>query len=101
MSFHWVSYIGGPEGGGGGGGGVGNVSYYKIRVLSCHSLVVKTKPVWMRCPHYLGNSILSHPFHNCKSVVGCHVAPSTEVEPKGPIGRQVWPTNQLWKEDLN
>ena len=22
------------------------------------------------------------------------------MEPKGPIGRQVWPTNQLWKEDI-
>ena len=70
-----------------------------MELSSAHSLFV----VWERgedtiC-NYLGNPLLPHPFHDCKGVVSCHVTPSAEVETKGPIWREIWSTNQLFKEN--
>ena len=70
-----------------------------MELSSAHSVFV----VWERgedtiC-NYLGNPLLPHPFHDCKGVVSCHVTPSAEVETKGPIWREIWSTNQLFKEN--
>ena len=48
-----------------------------------------------RCKSYLGNPLLPHSFHHCKGVISRHVTPATEMEPQGPVGGKVRPTNQL------
>ncbi len=44
---------------------------------------------------YLRDTLLSHPPHHLQGLVGCAVAPPTEMEAKGPVWGHVWPTYQL------
>ena len=48
-------------------------------------------------PFYLRYSFVSHPLHHFKCVVGCLVAPATQMEPKRPVRWHEGTTDDLWK----